>query len=60
MYRAAPRWPAGLPVLAGACQFGHGLGGFTADFIHSLFSLTTNRSELLLFRNQLHVTRDRI
>jgi len=22
-------------VLTGACQFGHGLGGFTTNFIHS-------------------------
>ena len=22
-------------VLTGACQFGHGVGGFTADFIYS-------------------------
>ena len=32
----APWWSAGLSlVLTGACQLGHGVGGFTTNFIHS-------------------------
>ena len=31
----APWWSAIFLVLKGACQFGHGIGGFTAKFIHS-------------------------
>ena len=31
----APRWSASFLVLTGACQFGHGVGGFTINFIHS-------------------------
>ena len=37
-------------VLTGACQFGHGLGGFTTDFIHSfkllLESLTLGEASM--------------
>ena len=28
-------------VLTGACQFGHGVGGFTSNFIHSQFMSAT-------------------
>ena len=28
-------WSARFLVLTGACQFGHGVGGFTTNFIHS-------------------------
>ena len=31
----APWWSASFMVLTGACQFGHGVGGFTTNFIHS-------------------------
>ena len=27
-------------VLTGACQFGHGVGGFTTNFIHSYINET--------------------
>ena len=27
-------WSASFLVLTGACQFGHGLGGFASNFIH--------------------------
>ena len=34
LHRVTPRWPAGFPALAGACQFGT-LGEFTTKFIRS-------------------------
>ena len=30
-------------VLAGACQFGHGVGGFTTSFLHSFGHLASDR-----------------
>ena len=44
LYHAAPQWPAGFPVLVGACQFvtTFGVGGFaTAKSILSLSSATS-------------------
>ena len=38
----APRWPAGLPVLVGACQFGTAWAGLRLNpFIHEQFANTS-------------------
>ena len=34
-------------VLTGACQFGHGVGGFTTNFIHSVPLASAARQNLL-------------
>ena len=33
-------------VLTGACQFGHGVGGFTTNFIHSLLGFVSHQREV--------------
>ena len=37
----AMSWSAGFLVLTGACQFGHGVGGFATNFIH-LYEYTSH------------------
>ena len=32
-------------ILTGACQFGHDVGGFTTNFIHSCFSKMTKMTK---------------
>ena len=42
-------------VLTGACQFGHGVGGFTTDFIHSAYVLCLSPPLVALLLTRLAI-----